>query len=104
MGPNEVLNIIEDILSGKQVKVNIGEKLVVLKICNRNLKYLKIINNFANIILISIFFIICMILLGGDIWSSLALTYGCGFILIIIYFFIKKSINKINYVKFKLKV
>ena len=40
MGLNEIHNVIKDILCGKQVKVNIGEKLVILSFCNKNLKYL----------------------------------------------------------------
>ena len=37
MGPNEIYNVIKDILCGKQIKVNIGEKLVILSFCNKNL-------------------------------------------------------------------
>ena len=104
MGLNEIHNVIKDILCGKQVKVNIGEKLVILSFCNKNLKYLKLINNIINIILINILVAIYIILSDGNIWNLVTLVYIYGFVLSIKYFFIKKSINILNYIKFKLTV
>ena len=104
MGLNEIHNVIKDILCGKQVKVNIGEKLVILSFCNKNLKYLKLINNIINIILINILVAIYIILSDGNIWDLVTLVYIYGFVLSIKYFFIKKSINILNYIKFKLTV
>lgn len=104
MGLNEIHNVIKDILCGKQVKVNIGEKLVILSFCNKNLKYLKLINNIINIVLINILVAIYIILSDGNIWNLVTLVYIYGFVLSIKYFFIKKSINILNYIKFKLTV
>ena len=104
MGLNEIHNVIKDILCGKQVKVNIGEKLVILSFCNKNLKYLKLINNIINIILINILVAIYITLSDGNIWTLVTLVYIYGFVLSIKYFFIKKSINILNYIKFKLTV
>lgn len=104
MGPNEIHNVIKDILCGKQIKVNIGEKLVILSFCNKNLKYLKLINNIINIILINILVAIYIILFDDNIWTLVTLVYIYGFGLTIKYFFIKKSINTLNYIKFKLTV
>ena len=104
MGLNEIHNVIKDILCGKQVKVNIGEKLVILSFCNKNLKYLKLINNIINIILINILVAMYIILSDGNIWNLVTLVYIYGFVLSIKYFFIKKSINILNYIKFKLTV
>ena len=81
MGLNEIHNVIKDILCGKQVKVNIGEKLVILSFCNKNLKYLKLINNIINIVLINILVAIYIILSDGNIWNLVTLVYIYGFVL-----------------------